>query len=542
MGENIEDFFEEAKRQVEAEEEAKKQRASMNSSMPKVETSNDPYFNRWLGWKLENAQKTIQNAVVGHRHEARVAGARVLGGLIPNGYITEDYAQCLGEEWALTNTDTPHAIAKDIRDGVKNGMKSPIPYTFKPEVREDPDYDPKGGPEPEDNNNNNKEEPKLKIDETEFSFKTTNWSCERFIDNPQPIKTIIDNVMPAGVVGLFYSMGGLGKSTLFLNLCIKMALANIHKVDFFGNNISGGDVALVSAEDPNDVVNIRLVEIKKAIANEYNLEPVLVKQEFIKHFHLSLTFGHCVHFFNLSKDGKLEKTHHFDELVEVLSARDNLQLIGIDTKARFSDGEGAGNPIATREMQFYEELSLKTGASVMLLHHTNKASRNGQVNGAQAYRDASALFDSARFCCYFRPALPDEIPEGEDVKSYLVIENTKNNYLPILEDQLIKRTGYDFKKCDKAPKMSNERKESVKGEKDLNKLISLLQLDDREEWTGKQIIAIAAGECIGKNAVYDILERASLRGYVNINRAERNGLPNKYSLTEQGSSLNNVMF
>jgi len=91
---------------------------------------------------------------------------------------------------------------------------------------------------------------------------------------------------------------------------------------------------------------------------------------------------------------------------------------------------------------------LDKGAAVLLLHHTNKASRSGEGAGVQAYRGGSAAYDSCRFAFYLRASTPKELEaqgiDAGDPNGYLILENTKNNYLPICPTLMLERRGYCF--------------------------------------------------------------------------------------------------
>jgi len=89
------------------------------------------------------------------------------------------------------------------------------------------------------------------------------------------------------------------------------------------------------------------------------------------------------------------------------------------------------NAIATQEITYYERIAKETGATIMLLHHTNKVSRDGSTSGAQSFRGATALFDSIRAVWYRRGCTETKlmamVVEDRTPGRYLVWENSKNN-------------------------------------------------------------------------------------------------------------------
>jgi len=83
-------------------------------------------------------------------------------------------------------------------------------------------------------------------------------------------------------------------------------------------------------------------------------------------------------------------------LIKYLKGLQDLKLVIIDTKIQYSPVDEIDNVAATQEIRYYERIAKATGAAVLLLHHTNKASRGGEGAGVQAYRGGSAAYDSCR--------------------------------------------------------------------------------------------------------------------------------------------------
>lgn len=375
-------------------------------------------------------------------------------------------------------------------------------------------------------------------------FKSLNWSCDRFSDDPPEMPAIIENMLLTGIVAMIYSAGGAGKTTLFLYMCVKIALANIHRVDFFGHNVNGGNIVLVSAEDPDIILNKRLIGVIRAVTDEYGLEYQIVRRCVNDHLFIGSTFGKCIQLFELDEHaGKINRTPYFDGLIEFLSSIDNLRIVGIDTKARFSPGEGAGNHIATQEIQHYEAIASETGASVVMLHHTNKASRNGLVPGVQAFRDASALYDSVRACWYLRALTEDELLKEDissnDAGNYTLFENTKNNYLPIVPPMLLKRNGFGFQAQNISPKLSKEEKTARKQDQNIKKLLAILQQANGAPWSLRKIIDLCRGT-LSKGTVLSTLKYSVELEYIDTKTSPANGKRAEYSLTESGKNYETV--
>jgi len=280
-------------------------------------------------------------------------------------------------------------------------------------------------------------------------FRKLNWSVGRFKREPDPLDTVIDGLMPLGSVGMLYSMGGAGKSTLALFLALRVALANVYDCDFLGRFVNPGRVALLSAEDPDSIINRRYSAILKQTAADLEIDYGDAHAAAEKYLSLASTNDSDVGpFFKVDFRGTVKPTASYAQLLAYLKGIPDLRLIIIDTKIQYSPVDEIDNVAATREIRYYERIAKTTGATVLLLHHTNKASRNGEGAGAQAYRGGSAAFDACRFAFYLRACAPKELEaqgiDTDDPNGYLILENTKNNYLPISPTLLLERRGCGF--------------------------------------------------------------------------------------------------
>lgn len=322
--------------------------------------------------------------------------------------------------------------------------------------------------------------------EHEDFFRSLDWSTNRFVNNPPPIPMIIQNFLPAGGVSLFYSAGGAGKSTFILYMAIKITLGIDYSMRFLGNDLQGGKIAIITAEDPELILNRRYIAILQAVAHEMQVSIDVLRESVDRSLSVVSTFGHPVALFKAKADGSLVTTNYYDSLVKHLAEIKNLQLVIIDTKARFSPAESLGNVTATNEITYYEAIIRQTGAAVMLLHHSNKASRNGSQDGLQAFRGESALFDSVRSAWYLRGLRPEELKgqdlPDDDTRKYLLLENSKNNYIMTHEPMILFRDGYSYTPIKPKRKLSSAERKDRQLEGDTRRLIAALQTAKGVHW------------------------------------------------------------
>lgn len=122
----------------------------------------------------------------------------------------------------------------------------------------------------------------------------------------------------------------------------------------------------------------------------------------------------------------------------------DLKLIVIDPISRFRGGEENSNEDATRFVEALETIAKRTGATVMVSHHTNKGSYQADGDPSQgAARGASALTDGLRFQMDLRRPSERQLTSIGAVKQnagrYVVATVTKTNYAAIPEPVILER-------------------------------------------------------------------------------------------------------
>lgn len=374
----------------------------------------------------------------------------------------------------------------------------------------------------------------------ESFFRTVNWSISRFRPNPPDMPAIIENMLPRGIVSLFFSAGGAGKSTLLIYLCAKIAASVNYDIEFFGYSIVGGSVVILTAEDPDIIINKRLYGVIRAIATEYFIDENELKEVLTDNLFIVSTFGHAIQLFKTSSDGALRTTKYYTSFTDCLKDIKNLHLVVIDTKTRFSPGEGLGNVTATEEIAHYEAVACETGASVMLLHHTNKMARNGLIGGMQAYRDATGIFDSVRAAWYLRALTQEEIvAQGiqGDGTDYNFLENCKNNYLKICPSLILHRDDYGYTAEPIRAKLTKAERKEQTAQSDLDMLIGIMQTKTaRGEYSKGELMSLCKVEKISERRFRTAITTAIEYGLIEEEKAENRGMRNLYLLSDTGKT------
>lgn len=372
-------------------------------------------------------------------------------------------------------------------------------------------------------------------------FAGMNWSVDRFSSEPPPLEMVVESIIPRGITALLFSAGGAGKSTLMLYLATRTAFANFFPVDFAGYTIHGGSVVILTAEDPDVILNRRYIAMVTELSRELDIPIEEVRDVLSKNLHIASTFGKPSRLFGIKND-MIKPTKAFLSLLRRLKTIPNLQFVIIDTKTRYSPGEGTGNVTAAQEVTYYEMIATATGATVVLLHHTNKKSRDGSQDGAQAYRDATAWFDNTRASWFFRPVTPKEASvEGlkpDDVSDYFVLENAKNNYVKRHKDKLVHRVGYNFNFTDSKTSGDKEDTKDQSKQDLMDSMASWMQV--LKENDVRQAEVIRWGKEVpnaGRSKVISALSAAVDDGIIELTDGGA-GRTKRYSLTDYGLLYN----
>lgn len=366
-------------------------------------------------------------------------------------------------------------------------------------------------------------------------FFERDWSPSRFSSDPPPMKTIIDGILPLGIVGLIYSDGGAGKSTFILDLSMRIALAAEYPVLFGDKVISGGSAVILTAEDPEDVLNRRYVGIARGVAEEMDRPFEDVRESVEKGLRIVSTFGTQSSLF-VMKDDRLHPTKFFGGFLEYLKALPELKFIVIDTRTRFSPAGDGDNVIASSEISMYEMLAKVTSATIMILHHTNKANRGEKPSdGRQAFRGPSALYDNTRTSWFLRPLTLEELTEEgidpDNSDDYVRLIFAKNNYMRKSRDMIIKRDGYKYSITMAASKMSIEQKTETQRQGVLTALVAHMQEDSGKEYRQSELFDWGLAENYGRRRIQTAIAAAVGEGLLQEHIEGRSRL---YSLTAEG--------
>jgi RecA-family ATPase len=234
----------------------------------------------------------------------------------------------------------------------------------------------------------------------------------------------LDFVIPGflkGSIGCLVAPGGMGKSFLALETAIAVA-CEYPDGDILGLNPKNhGKVIYLAADDPREIINLRI----QAIAER--LSP-LARESMKKHLVIKRIRGQQ---FDIMDERLLMDTCEFSY---------GSRLVIFDTLSRIHRLDENKNSDMGKLLCNFEYLSEWSGASLLLIHHTNKASASdGRLDQQQAARGASLIVDNARWGAYLvkmseqEAKTYQEAGEGKPIgqknmRHYLRFGVSKQNY------------------------------------------------------------------------------------------------------------------
>ena len=249
--------------------------------------------------------------------------------------------------------------------------------------------------------------------------------CKTFLkEKPRPREFIISNILPKVPCSIIAAPGGLGKSYFAMQMGISVASG----LDFLGrfDIKSPGSVLYVSFEDEESEIHRRFLSCKEVIFDELQKEELQSSRKKLEsNFNIfSLVGKHNLSFYPDSEGIK-------EEFVRVALKFKELKLIIFDPINRIMNEDFNNAQMVSGFMQNMEEISSRTGASIILITHSNKSSQKLSGN---LKSDANSVFGSQSFVNSSRHLITLSNKKKGDSKEnndFLVsLRIPKSNYLP----------------------------------------------------------------------------------------------------------------
>lgn len=265
----------------------------------------------------------------------------------------------------------------------------------------------------------------------------------RFLDNkPKPQEYIFDGLLPAKIVGALFATGGVGKTSLALQLAACLATGTP-----FGpfRPIRPTKVLFIGGEDAEDVFHRRLHVSVPAMGLSGSGNMAAIREPLVRqNLEVVSLVGQDKVLTALDDRGNPTTTEVYGRLLETIRGLDGLELLIIDPKSRFDGLNENDNSHATFFVACLEKLVTELGITVLFSHHESKATvKEGEVK-ASSGRGASALRDGVRWALSLGEMGEKEAEKyGVEAHQFIEAAITKNNYAAKLNHTVYFRRDQD---------------------------------------------------------------------------------------------------
>jgi len=268
-----------------------------------------------------------------------------------------------------------------------------------------------------------------------FKEALANGSVSRFIDHAPPeLDWVFDGSLLVKTVGALVGPGGVGKSTLMLEMLISVATGRDILPGIF-KPTRAGKVLAIFAEEDETILHHRFKGLMDGLFVFDDEAHRMLKENML----MIAASGHDLRM--LTSDAGGEKvTVFFNMVLESVKSIPELRLIVVDPLSRFFGAGENDNGAGTLFISLLEKIAQATGAAVIACHHVGK--KAGYANGnfdldaamhQDAARGASALTNGARWQCNL-VGLPEQSAKKHcKVKwakpgQFLALQVSKKNY------------------------------------------------------------------------------------------------------------------
>lgn len=237
---------------------------------------------------------------------------------------------------------------------------------------------------------------------------------------------VVENLVQAAKVGALVAAGGTGKTTLLLHLCVCIAIGR----QFMGCNVKQGSTVLLTNDDPQEDMVAALAQVCHAMHltdDEYVMVQAKVRV-------VSLQGLGGMKTFTTAMGGSPMATGLTEALLQAVEGINDLVLVALDTLRQFSGGNSNDEQVIKLTIAGCTDLAVKTGASIILPHHTGKQNYRDEITDMYAGSGSAAIADNCRFVLLLQTAKWADIAQqvqrtGQEDGDPLVLRSTRGSLL-----------------------------------------------------------------------------------------------------------------
>lgn len=340
-------------------------------------------------------------------------------------------------------------------------------------------------------------------------FDLADASIDAFLSTrPPPRRWLLKDFLPAGIVGTIVAPGGTGKSQFTMQLAY--AIASGARLADHWEVAESGTVLMICAEDDAAEIHRRLYRIHEEIACTQTPD---FTSQLKSRLLVKSVVGQDVLLTRKGDAGEVGRTRTLERLGLTVGQIKDLKLIILDPASRFRGGEENSNEDATRFVEALEWLRQETGATILIIHHTNKGAIGAAEVDQSFARGASAFTDGVRWQLSISAAsnkkrwrgLFSDDEQGKFVEAKLV----KSNYTAPQPEVLLRRTDGGYLTAVNNPSPSPQ-------DQSVRRLLLLLR--DQGPLTAREVERYHGGTDktlgISQKAVREVVARAVTEGLV----------------------------
>lgn len=249
---------------------------------------------------------------------------------------------------------------------------------------------------------------------------------------------LLPGLIPGSVAALV-GPGGSSKTTLALQIAIARALGLPVAHGLFPALDAPLRVAVISAEDPEDVFRDRL---RRIVPAELGVERQF---DLLTHSDVIAKIEDRLLVYSLAgQDMRIvRRKAQTPALRQIIASTRDCDLVILETASRLHDGDENAASDMSALVSAVERLAKETKAAVLLIHHSSKAADyNSRGDSQHAARGSSAFVDNVRWVGNLFPLGEDEaarlgVPRMR--RHYVRFEITKSNFCPPQPASLLRR-------------------------------------------------------------------------------------------------------
>lgn len=247
------------------------------------------------------------------------------------------------------------------------------------------------------------------------------FAMRELVEPPDPTRFVLPPYIPEGCPVVLTGAGGTSKTGL---LCL-MSIAICTGSGFLGQPAKAGRVLIVSAEDRREILRRHVWANTQHLCEEDRervADRLYVKDAVGTGFKLTRHI-----------DGQTTVADDLMRLVDYMSEAGPFDLIAFDTLSRLNGGEETNEDLS-RIVEAMEYVSVETGASTIVVHHTGKGQTRADNNDQYSARGGSALSDNVRSVMHLArvvPSMTDAPINASDLIAagrLLRLSHVKSNY------------------------------------------------------------------------------------------------------------------